>query len=313
MTATTTNVGRFRFGSATDRWWWSDHLFLVHGMQPGDVVPTRELLMAHVQRDDRPLVGETLQGCLESAEPRGCAYELLDLSGTPHRVVLAVGGDGTGDLTGFLVDVTAAQDAQLAHRVNTELALALESHAAIDQAKGVPMLTYGVDDDAAFEILRQSSQINNVRLRTLADRVVEASANGLDHTARERVDETLTAALSTATAPVVGRRDQHLELHADNRDDSVLRVSGCVDLSNREQLAQAITLAMLRVGEGGNVTVDLRDAVRLGPVVADVLASALRQPVAHHVTMTIIGGGFGTGEARRAATPARQFPVASRS
>ena len=76
--------------------------------------------------------------------------------------------DGDGGVSGFLVDFTAAHDALLAERVNAELMLALESHAAIDQAKGILMLTYGVDEDAAFGILKQSSQRHNVRLRERA-------------------------------------------------------------------------------------------------------------------------------------------------
>ena len=151
MTAMNSDVGRFRFGAASGRWWWSDHVFLLHGMQPGDVVPTRELLLTHVQRDDRAVVVDTLDRCLTDPRPCACTYGLVDMSGATHRVVLAIAGDGDDELTGFLVDVTAALDVLLAERVNTELTRALESHAAIDQAKGVLMLTYGVDEDAAFE------------------------------------------------------------------------------------------------------------------------------------------------------------------
>src|SRR6187402_1234563 len=106
MTAMSSDVGRFRFRAAVERWWWSDHMFLIHGMQPGDVVPTRELLLTHVRRDDRAVVVEALEGCFAEPDPRAADYCLVDMSGNPHRVVLAVAGDGDGDLTGFLVDVT---------------------------------------------------------------------------------------------------------------------------------------------------------------------------------------------------------------
>ena len=74
-------------------------------------------------------------------------------------------------------------------------------------------------------------------------------------------------------------------------DRSILRVCGRVDLSNREDLSSAITLAMLRATGGGTVTVDLRGVVRIGAAASDVLTTALRQSAAHGITMTIIGGG----------------------
>lgn len=292
MTATSTNVGRFRFGAATDRWWWSDHMFLIHGMQPGDVVPTRELLLTHVQRDARSMVAQTLARCADEPDPQACDYGLLDMSGTLRRVVLAVAGDGDGEVTGFLVDVTGALDALLAERVNTELTLALESHAAIDQAKGILMLTYGVDADAAFGILKQSSQRHNTRLRELAGRVVAVAAGGLESTTSELLDEALCGTSVLPPPPPPTSRRRHLDLRTERGDrESVLRVSGAVDLSNRDELADAITIAMLGAVDVGRVTVDLRGVGRVGPAVVDVLAAALRRSVAHGITLTIVGGG----------------------
>jgi hypothetical protein len=42
----------------------------------------------------------------------------------------------------------------------------------IDQAKGMLILLYGVDEDAAFELLRWRSQTTNTKLRTLAEQLV---------------------------------------------------------------------------------------------------------------------------------------------
>ena len=69
----------------------------------------------------RAVVAETLDRCADEPEPRACDYRLVDMSGIQRRVVLAVAGDGDGDVSGFLVDVTAARDALLAERVNAEL------------------------------------------------------------------------------------------------------------------------------------------------------------------------------------------------
>ena len=307
MTATSTRVGRFRLVAATERWWWSDHMFLIHGMQPGDVVPTRELLLSHVQRDARPVVAETLDRCVDEPDPRACDYGLVDMSGTERHVVLAVAGDGDGDVSGFLVDVTAARDALLAERVNRELTLALESHAAIDQAKGILMLTYGVDEDAAFGILKQSSQKHNTRLRELAGRVVKVVAGGLETTTRQQLDETLCGS-HPAQAPTP--RPRHLDLRTERTEhETVLHVSGTVDLSNRDELADGISMAMLGTADVRRVTVDLREVGRIGPALVDVLTAALRRSTAHGITLTIVGGGLGD----TAAPESAHRSIASRS
>lgn len=51
---------------------------------------------------------------------------------------------------------------------------AMDSRAAIEQAKGMLMLRYGVDADRAFAVLRRWSQDSNTKLRTIADALVNA-------------------------------------------------------------------------------------------------------------------------------------------
>ena len=309
MTATSTQVGRFRFDRASGRWWWSDHMFLIHGVQPGDVVPTSELLLTHVHRDDRAEVREVLDRSVGERDPHACHYRLVDMSGATHRVVLAAACDGDGGVSGFLVDFTAAHDALLAERVNAELMLALESHAAIDQAKGILMLTYGVDEDAAFGILKQSSQRHNVRLREVAGKVVQAVAVGLGSMTRELLDETLCRT-SVQQPPPTRRR--HLDVQTVcGGDESIVRVSGSVDLSNRDELADAITLTMLGALDTGRVTVDLRGVGRIGPAVVDVLTAALRRSTAQGITLTIVGGGGPGGAPAPAST--HRSSISSRS
>jgi ANTAR domain len=42
----------------------------------------------------------------------------------------------------------------------------------IDQAKGMLILLYGVDDQTAFDMLRRHSQNTNIKLRALAEQLV---------------------------------------------------------------------------------------------------------------------------------------------
>jgi hypothetical protein len=47
-----------------------------------------------------------------------------------------------------------------------------EHRALIEQAKGMLMFVYGIDSDAAFDVLRTQSQRHNVKLRLLAEQIV---------------------------------------------------------------------------------------------------------------------------------------------
>lgn len=54
----------------------------------------------------------------------------------------------------------------------TDAVLAItERRAVIEQAKGMLMLTCGIDADAAFALLRHQSQHHNVKLRVIAEQV----------------------------------------------------------------------------------------------------------------------------------------------
>jgi hypothetical protein len=53
-----------------------------------------------------------------------------------------------------------------------QLEEALESHAVVDQARGVLMATHRIDADAAWALLVRVSSHQNIRVRTLAEAVI---------------------------------------------------------------------------------------------------------------------------------------------
>lgn len=57
-------------------------------------------------------------------------------------------------------------------RENDELREAIDSRAVIEQAKGALILRFGLDEDSAFGVLRRWSQESNIKLRTIADSLV---------------------------------------------------------------------------------------------------------------------------------------------
>jgi AmiR/NasT family two-component response regulator len=55
-----------------------------------------------------------------------------------------------------------------------QLRVAMESRAVIDQAKGILMVRDRCSPEEAFEVLRRISQNRNVKLRDIAQSIVEA-------------------------------------------------------------------------------------------------------------------------------------------
>ena len=74
----------------------------------------------------------------------------------------------------------ALQNAQtylVARRLSEQLNEALQSRDIIGQAKGILMEREGIDDEEAFDMLRAISQNANVKLRDVAERLVEEKKN----------------------------------------------------------------------------------------------------------------------------------------
>src|SRR4029077_2992572 len=91
------------------------------------------------------------------------------------------------------IDVTDALHRDLTAATGRAVENALGSRAAIEQAKGALMITYGLDEDEAFALLRRHSQHTNIKLRDIAagitDRTNDPDIAGL--TADGKITEIL--------------------------------------------------------------------------------------------------------------------------
>jgi fructose-specific component phosphotransferase system IIB-like protein len=174
-------VGWFRFYFDGERWEWSPEVQLMHGYEPGSVSPTTELVLSHKHPDDYQAVATTLDEVRRLHQAFSTRHRIIDTAGRVHHVIvvadklLADDGEVVGT-HGFYVDVTPAE-----HRQQTRLTKAIaeiaEHRAAIEQAKGMLMVVYGIDAEAAFDLLRWRSQQANVKLRLLAEQVVTDFVN----------------------------------------------------------------------------------------------------------------------------------------
>jgi hypothetical protein len=171
-------VGWFRFYFEDQRWEWSEQVQRMHGYEPGTVTPTTELVLAHKHPEDRREVAKTIDEMLLARRAFSTRHRILDTRGVVHQVVVV--GDLLTDRQGvvigthgYYVDIMPSSDRAREDLISARVAEITENRAVIEQAKGMLMLVYGLDDEAAFDLLRWRSQSSNVKLRRVAEKIVE--------------------------------------------------------------------------------------------------------------------------------------------
>ena len=157
----------FEFDVMAGRWTCSDGLCELYGIPQG-VEPTTEAMAARIVDADRTVVLERFEHYLRHAGPFSLEYRMLDPADRTRRLVLVGQSEEAGGevkrLSGFIVDITETMREGAAEAV----VAAAENRAAIEQAKGALMLGFGIEGDAAFELLRTYSNQHNVKLARLA-------------------------------------------------------------------------------------------------------------------------------------------------
>jgi hypothetical protein len=177
-------VGAWRWDLATDRWTWDEWITRLHGYGPTDApAPTTELVIVHTMRPDRAAVQELLDQLRRHPAPFAALVRVHATTGrvTPATIIGRPEPERPRVLSGWLVshdegDVPAAADpapsvADLEQEV-THLHRALDTRDLIGRAKGILQARLGLDDQAAFDLLSRTSQNANVRLVTVAERLV---------------------------------------------------------------------------------------------------------------------------------------------
>jgi PAS domain S-box-containing protein len=62
-------LGSWEWDIPADSVWWSDQLFRIYGMEPGEVTPTYETFLEHVHPDDRESVDQRNRRAFEDHQP----------------------------------------------------------------------------------------------------------------------------------------------------------------------------------------------------------------------------------------------------
>lgn len=172
-------VGRYTYRPGTETWWWSETMFRIHGFEPGEVVPTTELIMSHLHPDDVPTAWETLEAVVGRQEPFSFLHRVRTATGS-ERVVIAAGHlddhDGTPVVIGHLIDITDLRQEAIDTELDSAVADFVDHRAVIEQAKGVLVQLYSVDADTAWALLRAFSADSNRKVRDIAQTLVAAAS-----------------------------------------------------------------------------------------------------------------------------------------
>ncbi|TKR22977.1 ANTAR domain-containing protein [Cellulomonas hominis] len=178
--AACTHAGSYRLDVTTQRWWWSDEVYAIHGFAPHEVVPTTELLLAHAHPDERDRAVAELDAASRTGRPFSAVHRVVDARGRA-RVVVVVGEGrgrapvgGPAEVTGYFIDLTDVVDDRARAAATASIAAAAASRSAIDQAVGVVAFVRELDPEAAFLVLRAASNDANVPIRVLARAIVGA-------------------------------------------------------------------------------------------------------------------------------------------
>ena len=169
-------AGWFRLYFDGEQWEWSPEVERLHGYEPGTVKPTTALVLSHKHPEDYEQVAATLDDIRRAHKPFSTRHRIIDVQGHTHEVVVVADlfRDDAGEVIGthgFYVDVTrSAADRETSI---TEAVAEIAAHrAVIEQVKGILMVVYSIDADAAFDLLKWRSQETNVKLRTLAEQLL---------------------------------------------------------------------------------------------------------------------------------------------
>jgi hypothetical protein len=177
MTPGTNNHGTamtFDFHVDEQRWCWSPSLRELLAVAPDETATTARLF-DHVAPEDLQATWAVFREVTRRPGAFSLTFGLRDGQARLRRVVMAGQGVGEGDgpdgavreVSGFLVDITETLRASEQHAVEASS----RHRAAIEQAKGALMLSFGISDEAAFEVLRAESNRHNIKVAVVAQRI----------------------------------------------------------------------------------------------------------------------------------------------
>ena len=180
-------AGTFRYDVVSGEMQWSDEIYVIHGYQRGDVVPTIGVVMSHKHPDDRKRCREIFEDVCRVGGFFASYHRLVDSRRRERRALTA--GQGVADtdgkllfIDGFILDLTKTLQLETDRSARDAIAGAIGARGAIEQAKGVLMGMLHIGSDDAFERLCTYSQRHNIKIADVAAAILRLANNPLEPT-----------------------------------------------------------------------------------------------------------------------------------
>lgn len=160
---------------------WSDGLYRMYGYERGEVVPSVEMVLPHVEPEDRPRVQAYWDHVASHGGPSSIYVSIRDRKDRQHKLLYSADYilDGTTPIGvwGVVVDLTTSIHTDR-HQLATEaVAASALNRAVIEQAKGILMGRTGVTADRAYELISQLSQDTNRKVYAVAQDIVDRATS----------------------------------------------------------------------------------------------------------------------------------------
>jgi hypothetical protein len=157
---------------------WSDELYRIHGYARGDVVPTFDLGISHIEPEDREAAAAFWDELSTTGGPLSVYLSLRDAAGRIRKVLISgdLIHDGAGMPVGvwaLVVDATSSIHADTRQIANEAVAASAVSRAVIEQAKGILIGRAGLDATEAFERISKRSQTTNRKVVVIAQEIID--------------------------------------------------------------------------------------------------------------------------------------------
>lgn len=160
---------------------WSDDLYRIYGYERGDVMPSMDMALAHIEPADRPAVQAFWDRVSSAGGPSSVYVSIRDRKDRQHKLLFSADfilEESTPvGVWGVVVDLTQSIHTDR-HQLATEaVAASARNRAVIEQAKGILMGRTGVSPDEAYELINQQSQALNKKVHAIAHEIVERAAH----------------------------------------------------------------------------------------------------------------------------------------
>jgi hypothetical protein len=191
-------IGRFGFDPAAGRWWWTDVIFEVLGVDAGSPVPSWSSILQHIPHEERAAVEAAFRDACTRTGPFSWSHRVNATDGRVRSILVlgqttppagaasstepatAVTGTSGGlQVEGFVIDLTVLRVEGAKAAARHAVAASRAHQAVIEQAKGAVMLAHRIDADAAFALLVWNSQKRNQKVHVIAAELVGQFADGL--------------------------------------------------------------------------------------------------------------------------------------